>query len=155
MERGQLLLLGSFIWSVGILTFKRKSKKNSLRTLTIDDQLPASGFQLDKADSVFISFYSLARDERYWSDRYDLNEFPPERFLDDSKKKNNLSASIAFGGGHRQCMGQDLARFGLKIICARLMQSVTFGDGGPEVNAGGYDVTDSIKPRKIEGDCRI
>jgi hypothetical protein len=46
-------------------------------------------------------------------------------------------------------MGQDLARFELKIICARLMQFVTFGDSGSEVNAGGYNVTDTNKPRKI------
>ena len=121
----------------------------TFRTLTVDDQLPDSGFQLHKGDSVFISFYSLARDERYWSDRYDLNAFHPERFLDDLEPKNNLAASMAFGGGHRQCMGQDLARFELKIICARLMQSVTFGDGGPELNAGGHESTDTIKPRKV------
>ena len=67
----------------------------------------------------------------------------------DPENKNNLSALLTFGGGHRQCMGQDLARFELKIICARLMQFVTFGDGGPELIAGGYDVTDTIKPKKL------
>ncbi|CAF1075692.1 unnamed protein product [Rotaria sordida] len=119
------------------------------RTLTTDDQLPKSGAQLKKGDSVMISFYALARDKRYWADLYDLNEFHPERYLNDPENKNNLSALMPFGGGHRQCMGQDLARFELKIICARLMQFVTFGDGGPELNAGGYDVTDTIKPKKL------
>jgi len=121
----------------------------TVRTLTTDDQLPESGFQLKKGESVFISFYSLARDKRYWADLYDLNEFHPERYLNDLEYKNNLSALMTFGGGHRQCMGQDLARFELKVICARLMQFVTFGDGGPEVNAGGYDVTDTNKPKHI------
>lgn len=121
----------------------------TVRTLVADDQLPASGAQLKKGDSVMISFYSLARDKRYWTDIYDLNEFHPERFLDDPEHKNNLSALMAFGGGHRQCMGQDLARFELKVICARLMQFVTFGDGGPELNAGGYEVTDTNKPKKL------
>jgi cytochrome P450 len=121
----------------------------TVRTLTTDDQLPESGFQLKKGESVFISFYSLARDKRYWADLYDLNEFHPERYLNDPEYKNNLSALMTFGGGHRQCMGQDLARFELKVICARLMQFVTFGDGGPEVNAGGYDVTDTNKPKHI------
>ncbi|CAF3781352.1 unnamed protein product, partial [Adineta steineri] len=51
--------------------------------------------------------------------------------------------------GHRQCMGQDLARLELKLICARLMQFVSFGDGGNEVNSGGYDVTNVNKPKKI------
>ena len=121
----------------------------TVRTLTNDDQLPGSGCQLKKGDSVMISFYSIARDKRYWADKYNLNEFHPERFLDDPEHKNNLSALLAFRGGHRQCMGQDLARFELKVICARLMQFVTFGDGGPELNAGGYDITDTNKPAKI------
>ena len=121
----------------------------TVRTLTADDQLPDSEYPLHKGDSVFISFVSLSRDKRYWSDRYDLNEFHPERFSDDPEQKNNLAAFIPFGGGHRQCMGQDLARFELKIICARLMQFVTFGDGGPVLNAGGFDVTDTNKPKKI------
>jgi len=119
------------------------------RTLIIDDQLPKSGVQLKQGQSVLISFYSLARDKRYWSDFYDLNQFHPERFLNDSEHKNNLSALMPFGGGHRQCMGQDLARIELKIIFTRLMQFVTFGDGGPELNAGGYDVAETNKPRKI------
>lgn len=121
----------------------------TVRTLVADDQLPGSGAQLKKGESVLISFYSLARDQRYWATLYDLNEFHPERYLNDPENKNNLSALMAFGGGHRQCMGQDLARFELKVICARLMQFVTFGDGGPELNAGGYDVTDTNKPKQM------
>lgn len=121
----------------------------TVRTLIADDRLPNSGAPLKKGETVLISFYSLARDPRYWSEKYDLNEFHPERYLDDPEQKNNLAASMAFGGGHRQCMGQELARFELKIICARLMQFVTFGDGGPELNAGGYDVTDTNRPRHL------
>ena len=121
----------------------------TVRTLKSNDQLPATGFQLTKGESVFIPFYSLARDPRYWSDRYDLNEFHPDRFLDDPEQKNNLAALIPFGGGHRQCMGQDLARFELKIVCARLIQFVTFGDGGPLLNAGGYVLTDTNKPKSV------
>lgn len=121
----------------------------TVRTLTTDDQLPHSGFNLKRGDSVFISFYSLARDKRYWSTLYDLNEFHPERYLNDPEHKNNLAALMPFGGGHRVCMGQDLARFELKAICARLMQFVTFGDGGPVLNAGGYEMTDTNKPKSL------
>jgi cytochrome P450 len=151
-QRFSLEQLDSFIYLDCVLreVFRLVSPTlGTVRTLTTDDQLPGSGAQLKKGESVFISFYPLARDKRYWSDLYDLNEFHPERYLDDPEHKNNLSALMAFGGGHRQCMGQDLARFELKIICARLMQFVTFGDGGPELNAGGHDVTDTNKPRKI------
>jgi len=115
----------------------------SMRTLTVDDRLPQSGFQLKNGEQIFISFYNLARDPRYWSD--------PERFLNETEKiKNNKAASIPFGGGHRQCPGQDLARFELKVICARLMQHVTFIDGGPEVNSGGYKQRDIVQPKHID-----
>lgn len=115
----------------------------SMRTLTVDDRLPQSGFQLKKGEQIFISFYNLARDPRNWSD--------PERFLNETEKiKNNKAASIPFGGGHRQCPGQDLARFELKVICARLMQHVTFIDGGPEVNSGGYKQRDIVQPKHID-----
>ncbi|CAF3912704.1 unnamed protein product, partial [Rotaria sp. Silwood1] len=64
---------------------------------------------------------------------------------------NNQAASIPLGGGHRQCIGQDLARFEVKAICARLMQRVTFGDGGPEVNSGEYagDGGDATIPKRM------
>ncbi|CAF1440467.1 unnamed protein product, partial [Didymodactylos carnosus] len=105
------------------------------RTLTVDDRLPESGAQLHKGDEVFISFYSLARDKRYW--KIDPDLFYPERFQNEDKDHHPY-VSIPFGGGHRQCIGQDLARFELKVIATRLMQYVTFGDGGAEVNSGGY-----------------
>ncbi|CAF1377938.1 unnamed protein product [Rotaria sordida] len=121
----------------------------TVRTLVVDDRLPASGAPLKKGDQVFIPFYNLARDSRYWSESMDLNEFHPERFFNENMAYNNKAASIPFGGGHRQCMGQDLTRLELKAICVRLMQFVTFGDGGPEVNAGGYNEMDTILPKHI------
>ncbi|CAF0737712.1 unnamed protein product [Adineta steineri] len=118
----------------------------SARTLTMDDRLPESGTQLYAGDEVLIPFMNLARDPRYWS--IDPELFYPERFLDEDKNHQSY-ALIPFGGGHRQCIGQDLARFELKIIIARLMQHVTFGDGGPEVNAGGHLQTATILPKHI------
>jgi hypothetical protein len=38
----------------------------------------------------------------------------------------------------------------LKVIAARLMQYVTSGDGGSEVNAGGYITELTIKPKRID-----
>jgi cytochrome P450 len=64
-------------------------------------------------------------------------------------ENNNKITSITFGGGHRQCIGQDFARIELKMICARLMQHVNFGDGGEKFNAGGYKQTDTILPKHI------
>ena len=116
------------------------------RRLNIDDQLPMCGAQLQKGDNVIIPIHNLARDSRYWS--IDPNLFYPERFLNEDKNHHPY-VFIPFGSGHRQCAGQDLARFELKLIAARLMQYVTFGDGGPEVNAGGYLQKLTIGPRHV------
>ena len=64
-------------------------------------------------------------------------------------KSHHSYAFLPFGYGHRQCMGQNLARFELKVILARLMQHVTFGDGGPEVNAGGYLTRLTMMPKHV------
>jgi cytochrome P450 len=105
------------------------------RAVTMDDRLPGTGVQLHKGDEIFIPFYNLGRDKRCW--KIDPDLFYPERFQGEDKD-HHVYALIPFGGGHRQCIGQDLARFELKSIIVRLMQHVTFGDGGDKVNAGGY-----------------
>jgi cytochrome P450 len=119
---------------------------SSARTVTTDDRLPGSDTQLYAGDEVVIPFINLARDTRYWS--IDPELFYPERFLNEDRN-HPPHALLPFGGGHRQCIGQDLARFELKVIIARLMQHVTFSDGGPQVNAGGYLQTVTIAPRHI------
>lgn len=116
------------------------------RTLTADDRLPASDAQLYKGDQVCVSFYSLARDPQYWS--IDSELFYPERFLDEDKSHNHY-ALLPFGAGHRQCAGQDFARFELKVMIARLMQHATFDDGGSQINSGGYIVGFSTMPKHV------
>ena len=118
----------------------------TVRTLTMDDRLPASNIQLFQGDSLLIPFCNLAHDPRYWS--IDPELFYPERFLEEDKHHHPY-ALIPFGGGHRQCIGQDLARFQFKVIVARLMQYVTFGDGGPHINSGGQSMTLAVSPAHI------
>ena len=122
----------------------------TLRTVMSDDQLPATGVTLKKGEQVFMPFYNFTRDERYWRGNIGPDQFYPERFENDvDEKLNTKAALLTFGGGHRQCIGQDLARFELKVICARLMQNVTFTDGGPEVNAGGYLQRETVLPKHV------
>ena len=118
----------------------------TIRTLIMNDRLPATDTQLFKGDSVMIPFYNLAHDTRYWS--IDPERFYPERFLFEDKNYHPY-ALIPFGGGHRQCIGQDLARFELKVIAARLMQYVTFIDGGSQINAGGHSMRLAIIPKHV------
>ena len=56
---------------------------------------------------------------------------------------------MTFGGGHRQCIGRDFARFELRSIFARLRQHGTFGDGGDQLNAAGHIQTDTLLPKHI------
>jgi len=122
----------------------------TIRTLTSDDRLPSTGVELKKGEHVFIPIYNFTRDERYWRGAIGPEQFYPERFENDPDEKLNTKAALfTFGGGHRQCVGQDLARFELKIICARLMQNVTFTDGGAQVNAGGYLQRETILPKHV------
>jgi cytochrome P450 len=116
------------------------------RTLLVDDRLPKSGFQLYKGEEIALASCVVARDPELWS--IDPERFYPERFLNEDKNHRPY-AFFPFGAGHRQCIGQDLARFELKVIIARLMQHVTFGDGGPELNAGGYILRAMTCPKKV------
>lgn len=116
------------------------------RALAVDDTLPGSGFTLHKGDEIFIPFYTLARDKRLW--KIDPDLFHPERFQSEDEN-HHLYGLIPFGGGHRQCIGQDLARFELKVIIARWMQYVTFIDGGEQVNTGGYIQKLTTIPRHV------
>jgi cytochrome P450 len=118
----------------------------TFRTLTVDDHLPESGVHLYKGDQIYVSFYNLSQDPQYWS--VDPGLFYPERFLEQDKFYHPF-AFLPFGAGHRQCMGQELARFQLKVIITRLMQFVTFGDGGLEVNSGGYVTKFSTFPKHV------
>lgn len=118
----------------------------SVRTVGADDCLPQSGTKLYKGDQVYVSFYNLGHDTSLW--KIDPELFYPERFLDEDKDRHDF-AFLPFSHGHRQCIGQDLAQFELKVIAARLMQRVTFNDGGPEVNAGGHFARITIMPKNV------
>ncbi|CAF3045687.1 unnamed protein product [Rotaria sp. Silwood2] len=67
-------------------------------------------------------------DPRNW--KLDPTEFIPERFYSvDAPDANHHPFVFApVGGGHRACIGQDLAQLELKAIIIRLMQFVTFVD---------------------------
>ncbi|CAF3333803.1 unnamed protein product, partial [Rotaria sp. Silwood2] len=118
----------------------------TFRTLTVDDQLPGSNTQLFAGDLILIPLHSLAHDPRYWS--IDPQLFYPERFLNEDKNHHSY-AFLPFGSGHRRCIGQELARFELKVIIARMMQQVTFGDGGLQVNAGEHSTALTVSPKHV------
>lgn len=117
---------------------------SSRRTLTVDDSI--DGVQLRKGDNVLVPLYNIHMDSRYWT--RNPNEFIPERFLDEDKNHHPF-ALLTFGGGHRQCIGQDLARLELKTMIVRLMQKVSFHDAGQHLNSGGHRQSLTNSPKNM------
>ncbi len=95
---------------------------------------------------LFLALCNMNIDSRCWH-HGDPTQFAPERFLAEDKNHDPY-AMVTFGGGHRACLGQDLARFELKLMIVRLMQrGVTFNDT-PE-NIGGYKQQITCPPRHL------
>ncbi|CAM4888671.1 unnamed protein product [Rotaria socialis] len=118
---------------------------STMKTLKQNDEI--DGIKLAKGDTVLVAYYNMHKDKRYW--KLDPIQFIPERFfgLDAKDKDHHRYALNTFGGGPRQCMGQDLARLLLKTMITRLMQHFTFVDGGPEKNTGRhFQLGETMKP---------
>ncbi|CAF4904018.1 unnamed protein product, partial [Rotaria sp. Silwood2] len=74
-------------------------------------------------------------------------QFLPERFLAEDQNPHSL-AMIPFGGGHRACIGQELAWLELKTAIVRMMQrGITFEDTSE--NTGGYEERLACFPKKL------
>ncbi|GEM_PF-410643 len=77
------------------------------------------GFQIPSGTTVVMSQYLMHRDERYFEDP---NTFQPDRWL--QGKDFPRFAYFPFGGGHRKCIGADLAWLEAAIILAHMMKSL-------------------------------
>ena len=55
---------------------------------------------------------------------------------------------LPFGGGHRACIGQDLAWFELKVIIIRMMQRGLVFQDTPE-NTGGFEEQLTCYPKNL------
>ncbi|CAF0790335.1 unnamed protein product [Adineta steineri] len=121
------------------------------REATRDDMI--DDIPIKKGDTVIIATYNLHRDPRYW--KIDPTKFIPERFLNEDKNPPQY-VYLPFGGGHRACIGQDLAFFELKIAVVRLMQRVSFEDPGDAANnSGGYVQRITCFPKHLAVRVRI
>jgi cytochrome P450 len=83
------------------------------------------GYFIPKNTPVFINYYGLTRDERYWKDS---EEFNPYRFLDeDGKLRNNLVDKFCpFGIGSRRCIGEYLGRLLIFLFFTNLLHQCKF-----------------------------
>ncbi|CAF3694622.1 unnamed protein product [Rotaria sp. Silwood1] len=117
----------------------------TLRTLLND--IVIDGIEIHKGDTVASSYALMQRDPRYW--KLDPTEFIPERFfgVDAPDANHNPFVFTPFGGGHRACVGQDLARLELKVIIICYMLFVTFIDAPG--NNGGHRQGITIIPKEL------
>ncbi|CAF4282715.1 unnamed protein product, partial [Rotaria sp. Silwood2] len=117
----------------------------SLRTVT--DNVTIDGVKICKGETVVSAFALMQRDPRYW--KLDPKLFIPERFFgNDAPDANHHPLVFApFGGGHRACAGQELARLELKLIIIRFMLFVTFVDAPG--NNGGYRQKAIVAPKDV------
>ncbi|CAF0956763.1 unnamed protein product [Adineta steineri] len=94
------------------------------------------GIEINKGDVFLIAIQNLHKNSNYW--KIDPEQFIPERFLNEDRNPPRY-AYMPFGGGHRTCIGQDLALLELKTAITRLMQRITIEDPGKEANnSGGF-----------------
>ena len=100
--------------------------------------------KIRRGQTVLIPLYNINIDARYWH-HADPRQFVPERFFFEDRNHHRL-ALTTFGGGHRICMGKQLACLELKAIIVRLMQrGITFKDT-PD-NHGGFDDDSACVPK--------
>jgi cytochrome P450 len=104
------------------------------------------GVKIQRGQHLFLALCNMNVDSRYWHYQ-DSNQFIPERFLEEDKNHHPY-ALVTFGGGHRACLGQDLARFTLKLMIIRFIQrGITFEN--TKENIGGYKQQITCPPRQM------
>ncbi|MBW4456436.1 MAG: cytochrome P450 [Nostoc indistinguendum CM1-VF10] len=91
---------------------------------TITDTI-LGGYFIAKNTPLFINYYSLTRDERYWEEP---EKFNPYRFLDENGKlkKDLLDKFYPFGIGARRCLGEYLGRLEIFIFFTNLLHKCKF-----------------------------
>jgi cytochrome P450 len=116
-----------------------------VRQVMRDDKI--GDIEVKKGDTILIALVNMHLDPRYWN--IDPSKFIPERWLDEDKSPPN-GAYVPFGGGHRSCIGEDLAWIEMRICIVRLMQRLTFKDPGTKGNnSGGYKETTNCFPKHL------
>ncbi|KAK3306376.1 oxidoreductase-like protein [Chaetomium strumarium] len=73
-----------------------------------------------KGTQILIPTYALAQRPDIWGP--DAAEFRPERWLENGGRKQHGFEFIPFGGGVRQCLGQQFARIKSAYVIIRMMQ---------------------------------
>ncbi len=84
-----------------------------------------SGYSIPQNTPLFVNYYGLTRDERYWEEP---EQFNPYRFLDENGKFRNdlLDKFYPFGVGARRCLGEYLGRLQIFTFFTNLVHQCKF-----------------------------
>jgi cytochrome P450 len=80
-------------------------------------------YRIPKGYVVMIPVFSIHRDPRLWEEP---DAFKPERFSKENAKSQHRFAYFPFGGGPRQCIGNNFALMEMQIIIVMLLQKFRF-----------------------------
>lgn len=104
-----------------------------VRCLPHDVPIPESNIVLSKGSFACVWIYGLHRNAKLWSNPHD---FIPERWLDDTLKRQDIGQSMGaympFAAGPRGCLGQSIGNVVLRVILARIITEFKISD--PRVN---------------------
>lgn len=86
-----------------------------------DDEI--GGYHIPKGNNITIPVVTIHRDPRIWEDP---DTFKPERFKKENLKDKHRYAYFPFGGGQRQCIGNNFALMEMQLLTAMLAQKYRF-----------------------------
>jgi cytochrome P450 len=92
-----------------------------LREAVQDDQI--DGFHIPSDSMILMDCYLTHRLPEYWPEP---EKFDPERFSPERSAGRPRFAYFPFGGGPRQCIGNELALMEIKMILIRMVQLYRF-----------------------------
>jgi len=92
-----------------------------LRDVVNDDEI--GGFHIPAKSIIMLDLHLTHRLPKYWEAP---ERFDPERFLPERSTGRPRFAYFPFGGGPRQCIGNELALMEIKLILIRMLQLYQF-----------------------------
>ncbi|MGB1647454.1 MAG: cytochrome P450, partial [Crocinitomicaceae bacterium] len=72
---------------------------------------------------IFCFTYGMHRNPEYWENPDDFN---PDRFSDENKKKHVPHAYMPFGAGPRLCIGNNFAMMEMQLILSMFVKRYRF-----------------------------
>jgi len=106
-----------------------------------DDSL--TEFKIKKNTLIGISFYELHRNPKYWDNP---DEFIPERFLGEQKKKS-MQYFYPFGAGPRMCIGTGFAIYEMCLAISQIVKKYEVKTKNETVK---FNPLVTLKPVNIE-----